>query len=161
MRKGAVAALVVVTILIVAGAAYLAGTLASHPGTATTQTTKLGTGSIACTVTGEGFLLLKVLNSSNDRPIGSLPIQIEAQYPACATNPPHIDDLGPFDTNASGFLPLSGPFNWFYLTANYDDGSYSANATVSAGAVTCVTLAMPTGSENITQYCNPAEYFAR
>jgi len=123
------------------------------PGTTTTTTTAF------CSIEGEGFLLMEVLNSSNEEPIGSLPIHVEALYPACNSNPPYIQNLGTDNTNASRILSLSGPYNWFFLSTDYGRGSFSVNATINAGAVTCVKLAIPTGSLNITQSCNEAKYF--
>jgi hypothetical protein len=103
---------------------------------------------------------MKVLNSSNNEPISSLPVDAEALYPACALNPPHNQELYALNTNTSGFISISGPYYWYYLSINYGHRNYSVNATISAGALTCVTLAIPIGNVNITQSCNPAKYFA-
>jgi len=124
------------------------------PGTTTTTTTT------SCTISAEGFLLMKVLNGSNNEPIGSLPVHVEARYPACPPNPAYDDDLGTFNTNASGFLNLSGTYNWFYLSIGHGHEIYSVNASLSAGALTCVIFPIPSGNLNITQGCDPARYFA-
>jgi hypothetical protein len=123
-------------------------------GTTTTTTTT------SCTISAEGFLLMKVLNSSNNEPIGSIPVHVEVQYPACPPNPPHTDNLGSFNTNASGFLNLGGTYNWFYISIDHGNEIYSINATINAGTLTCVTLPIPSGNPNIAQGCDPARYFA-
>jgi DNA-binding beta-propeller fold protein YncE len=102
---------------------------------------------------------MKVLNSSNGEPIGSLPVQAEALQPACSSGPSVKEDLGTIDTNASGFLSLGGPYDWSYLAVSVGLRSYSVNASISAGALTCVTLGLPSGDLNITQACNLADYF--
>jgi len=123
-------------------------------GTTTTTTTS------SCTISAEGFLLMKVLNSSTNEPIGSIPVHVEAQYPACPPNPPYIDEVGSAYTNASGFLNLSGPYNWYCLSIDHGNEVYSINATLNAGTLTCVTFPIPSGNPNITQGCDPARYFA-
>ena len=94
------------------------------------------TSSTPCEITGEGCLLMKVLDSSNNEPAGSLPVQVEALYPACSTNPAHTESLGTQETNASGFLSLSGPYNWYYLSVGYGFQSYPVNASINAGSST-------------------------
>jgi hypothetical protein len=74
--------------------------------------------------------------------------------------PAYEQDLGTYTTNASGILSLSGPYNWFYISTNYGHESYSVNATVNAGVLTCVTLSIPTGRQNMTRPCDPADYLA-
>ena len=71
------------------------------PGTTTTTTTA------SCTINAEGFLLMKVVNSSNNKPFGSLPVRAEGQHPACPPRPPYNQYLGTFNTNASGILTLA------------------------------------------------------
>jgi len=129
-------------------------TVTPVPGTTTTTTTA------SCTINAEGFLIMKTLNGSNNEPIGFLPVHVEGQYPACPPNPPYDQDLGTFSTNASGILSLSGTYNWFYLSIDHGHETYSVNATLSAGAVTCVTFPIKSGNPNITQYCDPSKYFA-
>ena len=124
------------------------------PGTTTTTTTT------SCTISAEGFLLMKVLNGSNNEPIGSLPVHVEAQYPACPPNPSYEQDLGTFNTNASGFLSLGGTYNWYYLSIEHGHEIYSINASLSAGALTCVIFPIQSGNPSITQGCDPARYFA-
>jgi len=124
------------------------------PGTTTTTTTT------SCMISAEGFLLMKVLNGSNNEPIGSLPVHVEAQYPACSPHPSHEQDLGTFNTNASGFLNLSGTYNWYYLSIDHGHEIYSVNASLIAGTLTCVMFPIPSGNLNITQGCDPARYFA-
>ena len=114
-----------------------------------------------CTFASEGFLLMKVVNSSNGQPAGSLPFQVEALYPSCLTSPAHAEELGTVDTNASGFLSLSGSYDWYYLTMSQGSQSYDVNASISAGSLTCVTLGIPSGTLNMTQQCNMADYFSQ
>jgi len=129
-------------------------TVTPVPGTTTTRTT------MSCTISAEGFLIMKVLNSSNNRPIGSLPVRVEGQYPACLASPAYDTDLGTYETNASGILSLSGTYNWFYLSVSFGREVISVNATVTAGALTCVTFSIPSGNLDVTQHCDPSRYFA-
>ena len=119
-----------------------------------------GSGS-TCTFAAEGFLLMKVVDSSNGQPAGSLPVQVEAFYPSCLTSPAHTEKLGTVDTNASGFLSLSGSYDWYYLTMSQGSLSYDVNASISAGSLTCVTLGIPSGILNVTQQCNITDYFSQ
>jgi hypothetical protein len=115
---------------------------------ATQQTTTSSTGSVVCSFAAEGFLYMKVLNSSNNEPISSLPVQVVALYPACLTNPPYKQNVGTMNTNASGILSLGGPYNEYYLTINNGFRDYSVNASISAGLTTCVTVSIPPGNQN-------------
>ena len=177
-----------IAVAIVVGAVIIAATIFVTLGTSTTvtktltefststETLSLATGNTSttatartasntntavatCTIAAEGFLLMRVLNSTDGEPISSLPAHVEALYPACSTNPPYKQDLGMDSTNASGFLPLSGPYEWFYVSIKFDAQSYSANASISAGIVTCVTLTIPAGGLNVTMSCSPRAYF--
>jgi hypothetical protein len=152
MRDGMIASLLVVAILVGGGAGYLIGNTNGRNSTSTIAA--------ECTINAEDFLIMKVLNSSNDKPIGSLPVHVEAQYPACPPYPPYNEDLGTYNTNASGILSISATSNWFYLSINHGNEIYSVNATLGPGAVTCITFPIPYGNPNISPYCDPSKYFA-
>ncbi len=152
-------------VAITVAAVIISATFFVALGSSTTVTkTVLGTSTSssagsACTFASEGFLLMKVLNSSDGEPISSLPVQVEALQPACSSSPSVKEDLGTMDTNASGFLSLGGPYDWYYFAVSVGLRSYSVNTSISAGALTCVTLGLPSGDLNITQACNLADYF--
>ena len=151
------AAAVIVAAVIVSATVFVAlGSRTTVTETVPGTTTSSGS---TCTFASEGFLLMKVLNGSNGEPVGSLPVQVEALQPACSSGPSVREDLGTIDTNSSGFLSLGGPYDWYYLALSNGPRSYSVNASISAGALTCVTLSMPSGDVNITQECNQADYF--
>jgi hypothetical protein len=147
------AIIIAATIFVTIGAATTVTKTVSEPPTSSS----VGTGS--CTFSAEGFLLMRVLNSTNGQPVGSLAAQTQALQPACASYPAVKENLGAIDTNASGFLSVSGPYNWTYFAVNVGLRSYSVNASMNAGALTCVTLTLPFGDQNITQACNEANYF--
>jgi hypothetical protein len=151
-------AISVVALMLIAVAAIVV--LSMQTATPSGGTSSL-TSSTPCEITGEGCLLMKVLDSSNNEPAGSLPVQVEALYPACSTNPAHTESLGTQETNASGFLSLSGPYNWYYLSVGYGFQSYPVNASINAGTLTCVTLNVPSGNLNMTQHCNQTGYFSQ
>jgi hypothetical protein len=100
-----------------------------------------------------------VLNGTNGQPVDSIPARAQALQPACASSPAVRESLGTIDTNASGYLSASGPYDWAYLAVDVGPRSYPVNASMNAGALTCVTLTLPFGDLNITQACNEADYF--
>ena len=147
------AVIVAATIFVAMGDAITVTKTVSEP----TISSSSGTG--GCTFTAEGFLLMRVVNSTNGQPVGSLGVQVQALQPACASSPAVRETLGTIDANASGFLSVSGPYDWAYFAASVGPRSYSVNASMSAGALTCVTLTLPSGNLDITQSCNEADYF--
>jgi hypothetical protein len=120
-----------------------------------TETSNSGV-STTCVINAEGELIVKVLNSSNGEPIGSVPFQVEYLYPYCPPNPHTIQDLGTMKTNASGIILLGG-LGEYYLAINdfgYRFGTYSVNASIGAETTTCVTIGIPSGDLSIS-YSQP------
>ena len=108
-------------------------------------------GSTACLARGEGALILRVLKSSSERPISSVPVKIShlvfihcGPFGQSTTNPPTMS------TNGSGLITVRSEDGAYYLQVEYL-GTYRIIASIEPARGTCVTLEIPSGKVNIEQ----------
>lgn len=103
--------------------------------------------STTCIIPVEGEIMFKVLNSTTDKPIASVPVQVERLYPECSPNPHTTENLGTLTTNVNGTIIVGG-LGEYYFHVNYH-GTYSVNASIGPVATTCVVLRIPSGNYTV------------
>jgi hypothetical protein len=103
--------------------------------------------STTCELTAYGSVVLRVLNSSSDTPIGSVPVQVEYLQVPCPPNPQTTENLGVLKTNGSGIVSVGGLGEYYFRFPTY--GSYSVNASIAPERVVCVTVSFPSAQLRI------------
>ena len=170
MRKGVVAALLVVAILASAGAGYFIG-IDSTPNTftksssAATQASTQRTTSVTCVQTLSAPLYLIVKNDSGT-PIPDQPLTIQAHllegfaYNWATGRCDSIlsTHLWTNETGSDGKIELGMTGDVFNITTIYLGGTYQVNADAEgAESAECVTLSLPSGAVNMT-YAGQFQY---
>ena len=146
MRNGLVAALLVVAILAGAGAGYLIGSYANHPGTATTQTT--------CMTIYPGQPLgasLRVVNATTLKPVvGAIVTATAPVLGICGASTPTLDSVQ-FTTNSTEWysLPVIN-HETYQIAVAYLGHSYGVTMPLGLSVYNCATLYVPTGQTNVT-----------
>jgi hypothetical protein len=146
MRSRVVASLLVVAILVGAGAGYLIGSYASHPGTTTTQTTCM------TTYPGQPFgASTRVINATTLMPVvGANVIATAPVLGVCSASTPKTDSVQ-FTTNSTEWYSL--PFfnlGTYQITVTYLGRSYNVTMPLGRSVYNCATLYVPTGQTNVT-----------
>lgn len=142
MRNAAIASLLVVAILVGAGAGYFIGV--DSVSSSTSQTSVATT----CTIPDEGEVMMQVLNSTNGDPIGSAQVQAQFLAPECQPNPHTITTLSPMTTNSSGYVTLGGEVGEYIL--GVVGSGYSVGVAVGPGQIACLTIGIPSGETHVT-----------
>ena len=147
MRKEALGTIVIALIAIAFVAGYevssskTAKTITVTGGHSSSTSYTSGSNATTCYFTAWGTVNLKVLNSSNGQPLGSLPVHVEYFPPPCPPTPHTTQDQGIMDTNASGLISVGGLGEYYFSFPTF--GDYSVNASIQPERVACVTLSLP------------------
>jgi hypothetical protein len=103
-----------------------------------------------CVIIPEGNLILTIENSSNQKPISSLPIHITFLAPRCSPNPYTTSSLATMATNGSGVLTICCNVGEYYFSVTLSGATYNTNASIGAEKATCVIWDIPSGKVSIT-----------
>jgi hypothetical protein len=145
MRNGAIASLLVVAILVGAGAGYLIGSYTNHPGTTTTQTTCMIT-----TYPAQPFgTALRVVNATTLEPVVGADV-IATASAICGTSTSTIASAQ-FTTNSTEWYSL--PFinhGTYQIAVTYLSHSYNLTMSPGLSVYNCATLYVPTGQTDVT-----------
>ena len=168
MRSAVVASLIVVVIIVSAGAGYLAGSSIRTTATATAtsfETTTATTTEVVtsytstyCTISGPpGGISVRFLNSSTMAPIAGVYVVAVNRpfycsgYSTFAPFPAGPQTVTIFTTSATEWYPLSSDSNAAYsIAAFYEGHSYNFTADLRPVSLTCATLYIPSGETNVT-----------
>jgi hypothetical protein len=166
MRSEVVASLIVVAVIVGAGAEYFAGSSTRTTVTSTIVSVETTTAtatefvtsytSIYCTITGQpGGISVRFLNSSTMAPIAGVYVVALNKSFSCgggaAPSPATPQTVTIFTTNETEWYPLSSESNAAYLIAAFYAGhSYNFTASLRPVSFTCATLLIPSGQTNVT-----------
>jgi hypothetical protein len=166
MKNGVVASLLVVAILVGAGAGYFAGSSIRPTATTTTtsfQTTTATTTEVVtsytstyCSISGQpGGISVRFLNSSTKLPVAGVYV-VAVNRPFYCSGGIALTPAGPqtvaiFTTNETEWYPLSSDSDAAYsIAAFYAGHSYNFTASLRPVSFTCATLYLPSGQTNVT-----------
>jgi hypothetical protein len=103
---------------------------------------------LACPVPAEGNLVLTAYDSLTGTPLNGLAVQATDEFSSCG-NPLTTIALRSSSTNSSGMDSLCCNAGAYKLKVEYENSVYSAEANVSTGGLTCVSLFIPSGKVSI------------
>jgi hypothetical protein len=142
MRNETIAIIMVVTIVL----AFLAGLGSSVVllrSSSASQMTTSSTTSTQCSTAAAGQVQLRVVNSTNGKPIASAQVYGEVDFPDCSNSYTTVN-LETTYTNATGFAFFGSEIGTYYLTVQAH-GNYFVDVTAGPEQTTCVTLSIPSG----------------